>query len=273
MVGRHRKAGHRYPSGKLKKPTGDPIVPAAWARVRTDAAKLINDDRLASELGRLSFHRELTDAQAAAGFRVAEIYAGYEKAKGKRRSLGSPSYEQEFRGDGGFPEELVAVKDAAEKPNAITLDDLSEDDPLYKRMAGTLAAEQAFLALQDELDNYGPRARDLLETLCVDNCTINPQKLDAMRWLLNRLAVFFGTSGSRKKAKRQAPRKTGAERAAAPAPVSRVTVRHPPIEAVVLRTMLKAARPDMDAEQIEAAVSLAGAVKERELFRRTKEKT
>jgi hypothetical protein len=64
--GPRKKLGERYPSGDLK-----PVIsPALWGRARD-----LGGAQLKSELGRLCFHRELTDTQAAAGFLIAEIYS------------------------------------------------------------------------------------------------------------------------------------------------------------------------------------------------------
>jgi hypothetical protein len=61
--GPRKKPGERYPSGDLK-----PVVaPALWGRARDRV-----DPQLSSELARLCFNRELTETQAAAGFRIAD---------------------------------------------------------------------------------------------------------------------------------------------------------------------------------------------------------
>jgi hypothetical protein len=63
--GPRKKAGLRYPSGDLK-----PVIgPALWPRIRD-----LGDPPLRSELGRLYFHGELTEAQVNAGFLIADIY-------------------------------------------------------------------------------------------------------------------------------------------------------------------------------------------------------
>jgi len=63
--GPRKKLGERYPSGDLK-----PVIAAAlWGRARDHGGA-----QLKSELGRLCFHRELTETQARAGFLIAEIY-------------------------------------------------------------------------------------------------------------------------------------------------------------------------------------------------------
>src|SRR5271169_534708 len=69
--GPRKKPGERYPSGDLK-PT---VAPALWGRVRRGG-----DPQLSSELARLCFNRELTETQAAAGFRIADIYRSGDSA-------------------------------------------------------------------------------------------------------------------------------------------------------------------------------------------------
>jgi hypothetical protein len=63
--GPRKKPGERYPSGDLKRA----VAPALWGRTRRGG-----DPQLSSELARLCFNRELTETQAAAGFRIADIY-------------------------------------------------------------------------------------------------------------------------------------------------------------------------------------------------------
>ena len=63
--GPRKKPGERYPSGDLK----PAVAPALWGRARRGG-----DPQLSSELARLCFNRELTETQAAAGFRIADIY-------------------------------------------------------------------------------------------------------------------------------------------------------------------------------------------------------
>lgn len=253
MAGRKRKAGPRYPSGDLKKPTGDPIAPAAWARVRSDVAKIANDPRLSSEVGRLSFHREITDAQAAAAFKVRDIYAAFEQAKGKHRSSASPDNEPVFKGDGGFPEPIIPIED---------IERLDPSDPLRVRMEKTRAAYLAFKALQEELTGYGAMARDLLETLCVDNRSIPYMQLGYMRWLLERLSRFFGVTGHKK----------GGSVGKIARQMSAPSARKPKAKRkdTGIRTVLRHARPDLDDKQLDEAERMAMAVRDRDAYRRQK---
>lgn len=172
--GRPAKAGERYACGKLK-PTGDPVTGALWHRIREHAAKLARDERLASELGRLSFHRQITDAQAAAGFRVGLIYGMFERHySAPPRKTRSPSYQIGLTGDAGLAEELM------------------EREAFVDQVRRRRASLEAFLALQDEFDSWefsrnaasvrpdiehhgatrrAPRL--LIEAVCVDDCTIS----------------------------------------------------------------------------------------------------
>ncbi len=76
--GPRKKTGERYPSGDLK----PVIAPALWGRIRDN----FRHELCRSELGRLRFHGELSDAQVAAGFLIAEIYrSGHSENGGKER--------------------------------------------------------------------------------------------------------------------------------------------------------------------------------------------
>lgn len=244
------KPGARFLCGKLR-PTGDPIQPAAWARLRGDAAKLLKDDRLSSQVGRLSFHRELSDAQATAAFRVGAIYGNFERHKSKRRSIGSPSYERAFRGDGDIAEELM---------DADTLEQLER---------AIQASAEAFRALMSELSLYPRPVCALIETLCVDDRAIPAQDLPIVREALDLLANFFGKSGSRKRARARRPKSVTT--AAAPAPTPRAAT-FADIDAVVLRKLMKVLRPDLDEAGLRQATEIGGALKEREIFNRKKER-
>ncbi len=183
--GRPRKAGERYPSGDIK-PKAEPIAPAQWARIKNDAVKLTGDQRLGSELGRLSFHGELTNAQAAAGFRVAEIYHRYHRYKRLRETPKSPNYEQGFGGSADLAEERMS----------------SEQLEAYE--ASILAAEADFLRLQEEMPLYVRELPQALVDLCVFNVPLNPAFLPDLRIHLDRLAVQFGEQW-----RRQGRRPTG----------------------------------------------------------------
>jgi len=175
--GRPAQPGERYACGK-RKPTGEPIAPAAWQRIRTDIARTSNDPRLESEIGRLSFHKELTDAQAATAFRIGEIYRTFERFKGLGRSCRSPNYGS--GGDGSIAEELLL-------PQAL--------ENLERKIR---SSNEAFGALSAELKLYPVKVREIIEELCVANHHISPMLLDDVRVMLDRLTGFFGATTSKK---------------------------------------------------------------------------
>lgn len=161
--GRPRKIGERYPNGRLKQGRdqavsvvgSSSISPTTVHRIREHARALGLDPRLGTELGRLVLFEQITSLEAAAGFRMAEVYGRFERQHGRRRATKSPSYEIGFGGRGGDNEE-----DNAEKP---------------------------FMALQEHLKVFPPRARDELERLCVDDQPIGPAGLSDVRAMLTRM--------------------------------------------------------------------------------------
>jgi hypothetical protein len=247
-VGRKRKPGARYPSGKLKpatKPSTDPISGAEWQRIRQFGRKLGGDPRLASELSRLNLFGELTILQTTAGQRVGEIYGRYEGLAGLRRSVRSPSYERAYGDTWGHEE--------AER-----------------------AASDAFVTLQKTLDKLAPAPSpiregsvrkhylvDALEQLCVENRAVSPVLYPEIRSLLEALAEEWGLSTVRRH-----PAGSIRQRQSAPAPAPAKPRLN--IDRLSWLRVMRAMRPDLTDEQLEAAYELAQAHKQREVFRRAK---
>lgn len=249
-VGRPREDGERYPSGKLKqKPTGFAIAPAAWARIRVDMVKLSGDTRLASEVGRLSFHRLITDKQAATAFRIGEIYGAFERHKRKRRTTKSPSYEMGFGGD-GIAEELM---------------DAEELEQLEARI---IEAESAFLALDEHLTTFPRAARAAIEQLCIDDCAINSMYLRDIGRLLDNVATFLleNTQSAKKKRRRKAK-----VRPPAPTPVA-TPARRADHEMRSWLSFMHTVRPDLDTAGLQAAYDIFSAMKDRGRFARAPDK-
>jgi hypothetical protein len=138
---------------------------AMWRRIVDEGVRFGRvNPQLGSEVGRLVFHGQITPIEAAAASQVAEIYARYERSQGLRRSVASPSYIYGF--DGG---------------------DFSEEDP--DDVLTARRAKRHFDALQRAIPT--PRARAVLEQLCVDDQPIGPSYLIDVRILLRRLAEIF----------------------------------------------------------------------------------
>ena len=110
--GRPRKPGVRYPSGDLRKKPAEGIAPALWGRIRSIVAKVAGDGKLESEVGRLAFLGEFTNVQAAAAFKVGDIYRAYHRTKRLKDFPKSPNYEQGF-GSADLAEERMSDEQLA----------------------------------------------------------------------------------------------------------------------------------------------------------------
>lgn len=248
--GRSRKTGERYASGKLK-PTGEPVSGALWHRIKTDAAKAVRDERLASEVGRLSFHRDISDGQAAAGFRVGMIYGMFERDHvGRPRTARSPSYEIGLAGTAGVAEELM------------------EQEVLRDKVRRERASLEAFTALQEEMKTWAhPRAAKLIEELCVDDRAIAGYELNTASWALDRLVAFFGSSNSRKKRKRAKGKYIGHAVAGGP------KLRKPAeIERTAQEKFIRTLRPDLDGVAVAQASEILSALYDREYVAEQRER-
>src|ERR1700674_3506019 len=85
-AGRPRKAGPRQPCGHLKSSGAEPPSPAQIKRIQTGLLKSSTEQLLGDEVGRLYFHKLLTERQVSAAFRVADVYGRFERLHGRRRS-------------------------------------------------------------------------------------------------------------------------------------------------------------------------------------------
>jgi len=244
--GRPAKTGARYASGKLK-PSSDPIAPALWQRIATEAKKHAIDARLGSQLGRLFLHQELTSTEIAAGLRFGEIYAAFERHKGKRRSAKSPSYGA--GGDHSIAEELM-------DPEA--LNDLE---------ALIVAATGKFTKLQDWLcqQNIPRHLLNALEELCVEDRVVNSLLLPDLREWLNRLAAYFGLTNAHA-AKQQKTTSRPALRADGDAKP------RPNIDRIYWLEVVRRLRPDLNEDQLLEAYDVQRALVARAAFRRSKER-
>lgn len=250
--GRPTKPGPRYPNGQLKhKPAIEPIAPALWQRIVTEAKKKTIDERLGSELGRLFLHGELTSPQIAAGFRLAEVYGTFERYKGKRRSTASPSYEASSRGDHLVAEELIG-------PDALQI--------MEERIQ---AAQTKFNALQKHFeDKKVPRGvRNALEELCVEDRIISSLILPDLRNALDELGQFFGFTTARHALKQVAasPRKPTLQQ-------DGEAKRAPNLDRMYWIEVVRRLRPDLSTDQLIEAHEVQRALVARGIFRRSKEK-
>lgn len=249
--GRPAHAGERYACGKLK-PAAPSVAPVEWARIRAEAAAGAHDPRLGTEIGRLSIHRELSDAQTVTAFRVGEIYSTFERYKGKGRSVRSPNYGG--GGDSSVAEELLGA------------------EALERLEDNIKAAHAEFIALADELKHYPTIARATLELLCVENRHIGWNLLPSMRMLLDRLAVFFANSKSAKKSKpvRAPVRPIAAVKPLPARPTRAVPASSTPVridaEKTALMALMTSLRPDLDAAGVNEKLEFFAAAKDRAAF-------
>lgn len=262
--GRPPKQGERFPSGKLKpaKSTIEPIAPALWARLKTEAVRLVGDTRFGSEIGRLSMHGELTAEQASAGFRFAQIYGRFERYKQCRRSAASPSYmaasgTEEDKGATITPETLVSLGD----------EELLDDEALAELMGRITSADLAFRKVQKFMSSYPGNVRAALELLCVDDAVTNPVMLENIRNALDDLAVnLFRIKAAPKEEQKQKRRDVIVTRDGGGEVTGELVLPDP--DKVAWRAVLRRLRPDMTDAQVDQAYALTVAIKAREVFQR-----
>ena len=161
--GRPALPGERYPSGD-RRVTGDPRAENVFRRFAELEQMVGLDPRLTSQIGRLRYLRLLTDNQAAAADKIAQIYGRFERIHERRRSSVSPSYQLGRRTGAG-----------------------RDYDP-----AEIAAAEADFRDLQDCIPAIPREARDVIEQLCVEDCAISSLYLPHVRIILDRVAGAFG---------------------------------------------------------------------------------
>lgn len=243
----------RYLCGKIKQQHAQAVSPALLQRIRTDGLRLGADPRLATELGRLWLNGDLSTAQAAAGFRMAEIWGRNDRRLGKIRSVRSPSYMTGFSGDPDVADERLDDDEKAAK--AKREDDVKD------------AYEGVFKLLQ-----FSPWY-DILERLVVDNEMVNPAYVADIAMVLDRLAAHFRGKGERTTGKQAAQAAKARIRRREP-PSSTATAATPaaiaPARTDWQREFIRALRPDLDADGVRQVVETMQALRERDRFRADK---
>lgn len=258
-TGRSTVAGLRHPSGRLKRQGADPIDPAIWHRIRTDAIKGVRDPRLATEFGRRSLHGEFTNAQTAAGFRYAELCGKYERINKLRRSVASPSYMAGFRGSSDIDEERLTTKEL-ESLNRRREEDSNRYVNARNKLPGTYWIDE-------------------FERLVVEDEMVNPVNLPYLRHMLETLAVYFRSTEWRDKGTKKPSKSSRALREipfsrfheAAGASQAKPATTMAPTSSKRTETWLRVAvaklRPDLDGEEIEFAARTMQALRDRERLR------
>ncbi len=224
--GPRKKPGERYPSGDLK----PVIAPALWGRIRD----LSRDKKPCSEVGRLCFHRELTDTQAAAAFVIADIYrSGDSEDSAKERRDGTTA--------------------------------ATEGDPH--------GSQRDRKALDDLLSEYPPKLREAVIELCVLNRNVDWKLRPQIRQLLDHVALWRwpGTrrrqaDGGSKLARRSIPRRRRAASIQAP----EGTEPRPDLDVEAVDKLIAALRPDLDADGKACLIDHFVALRDREKFRQEK---
>ncbi len=236
---------------------------ALFQRLKQYGKKVGVDDRLVTELGRLNWFGELTLAQTAAGFRVAEIYGRYEGYKKLRRSKSSPSYEGTY-GEAGASEELLGT------------------DALEKLEVRIVAATVSFEKLQHFFTQQliPRRFVDALEQRCVEDRSINPTAYPGIRHVLDLLGRAWSISSPA--APGQAARGSG--RAHTPlhfnkheaeievAPTAAIEPKRPNLDRIYWLVVAKRLRPDLDDKELGKTFDIQRALKDRAVFERKKQR-
>jgi hypothetical protein len=162
--GRKRKAGERFPNGKLK------LVgaPAHIKRMVAMAARGAADVFLATQLGWLRLEHVITDTQAAAGVSFATLVGQHDAVIGlPQRSARSPSYETGFAGVRSWS-----------SPEA----DAERVATLRRRYDAAIECLQA----------AGPRVEQVVRTVCVDDRVPDWSDRRLLELGLDALARHFG---------------------------------------------------------------------------------
>lgn len=171
----------------------EPIAPALWDRIRRNVSQGLLQPIHGCEVARLAHHGEITATEAAAAFRVAEIYGRFDQCMGRTRSARSPSYQMGYSGTA--PESQQAADEREAKADR----------------RETSAAKQ-WDALRTHFNKMGATSAELrrLEELCVEDISIGPIDLIDIRKILQRLAQDFRIVAAPKNSelKRQARRVT-----------------------------------------------------------------
>ncbi|MBV8839937.1 MAG: hypothetical protein JO000_25665 [Alphaproteobacteria bacterium] len=164
--GRPAVAGARYPSGERRE-ARDPRSENVFRRFAELEQTVGLDPRLTSQVGRLRYLKLITEAQAAAADKLAQIYGRFERTHRVRRFSVSPSYEL---GRGR------STHDHADADIAAATDD--------------------YRAVQECIPSFPRDTRELIEQLCVENCAVPSLRLPDICRVLDRIARLFGIAGA-----------------------------------------------------------------------------
>lgn len=231
--GRKRKPGERYLSGDLK----PEVAPARWGRMRA-FADLVDDPILKTELSRLIFHGELSEAQWLAGFYVGEIYRRYSNDRKllKTRNLSNSS-------DGTEPH-----------PN-------SQEAPLFsiKNMS-----DKEWRTVENELELLPRNLRDAVVGLCVWNDPVHSTMHREVLLFLDRIAHICEPYWARHQfCEVKFPKRRESTEIEAKPTDDDITCE-------AFKELLSHVRPDLNSKDASRAADMLLAYRDRENFRQEK---
>jgi hypothetical protein len=167
--------GSRYPSGRRRVNRGHDSSMTLWQRLRNVGAM----QEVGHVVGRLFFCGELTEVQAAAALRYADIVGRYHRYHNEgRRTAASPAYQ---RGWGHDNEIEMHTKNGTVKD--------------YEKRANE--ARKQYNRLQKHIPNA--LARAVMDDLCIHEIEVSPMVRKDAIIILNRIAIEFGAGREEKK--------------------------------------------------------------------------
>jgi hypothetical protein len=246
LGGRPRKAGERYPSGDLKKrKPGEAISPSYWGRIKNYIAKLAKDERLESEVGRLSFAGEFTNAQTAAAFKVGDVYRAYHRANMLREHARAPNWER------GYGSADLAIE-------RMTWEQLEEHEAWVRK------AYDAWKRLDEYFVSIRRDLRQAMMDVCVYGTPTNPLLLPELRGILDDLAKRWEEGW--KGIKHRDMRVIGGGKKTEAVVQKRPDSINEPLDKVV-----QAIRPDLDTQARGRVIETFHALRARRALRLSKE--
>lgn len=257
LGGRPRKWGDRYPSGRLHHDESNlpDLTPTVLAKIKNFFVKIANDERTGDLPGLLLYSNKLTNTQAAAAYKIGDVYRRYHRLKALRDFAKSPSFERGF-GNSDLDEERMSYEQ---------LSDLEAD---------IRKAEEAWRKVDEFLDPYKNahmtrRLRQSVIDLCVFETMPDPGYLPQIHRVLDQLSIRWAQGWKEAKRRdikiiREAPKRDNVEEMSTK---RRDTITEP------LQRVISALRPDLDGTGLKQATEAFHALRARAEFRRSKERT
>jgi hypothetical protein len=276
--GRPAKAGERYPSGDLKRRPNEQqhaVLPRVRELFRVaqgyNAVKaLALDPRMSPDYapGQLFLLGLVSAGELEDGARIARIYGRFERLHARRRSSSSPDYRLGRGGGEGLDDDAEAIEN----------DFALLRDALMVHGASALAAVEQFWVEGRHIDSRA--LRDVLRITAAARRQCDKvrkrRKLGATRRPMRRVPAYprSATHVAHVGAMRPAGADPGPRQAqAASVPAERTAAAHAaPYGKQAWAMLARAINPTIAAERIDAAWDALTALKERERFRRDKDR-